>query len=86
MVGGKTSEDIVYYYFDANSSLPIGKEFEIKHGPIQGSTMVIRMDDFKEVNGLLFPFSMSQGVKDAPPQPLTGGISRTKSENRYRAI
>jgi hypothetical protein len=52
------------------TSLPVAKEFEMKHGPIQGSIMVITLDDYRQVNGLWFPFSMSQGVKDAPPQPL----------------
>jgi hypothetical protein len=42
----------------------------MKHGPIQGSTMVIQLDDYQPIGGLLFPFTMTQGVKDAPPQPL----------------
>ena len=70
-INGKTYDDISYYYFDVNTSLPIAREFEMKHGPIQGSTMVITLGDYQEVQGLLFPFSLSQGVKDAPPQPLT---------------
>ena len=69
-VDGTKSDDVVYYYFDQQTFLPLAKEFEMKHGPIQGSTMVIGLDDYREVNGLWFPFSMSQGVKDAPPQPL----------------
>ena len=69
-INGKTYDDITYYYFDVNTNLPIAREFEMKHGPIQGSTMVISLGDYQEVQGLLFPFSMSQGVKDAPPQPL----------------
>lgn len=70
-VNGRTMEDVVYYYFDAESYLPVAKEFEMKHGPIQGSIMVLQFDDFRSVNGLMFPFSMTQGVKDAPPQPIT---------------
>ena len=71
IVNGRPAKDIVYYYFDAESYLPVAKEFEMKHGPIQGSIMVIQFDDFRPVNGLLFPFTMTQGVKDAPPQPIT---------------
>ncbi len=70
-IDGKKFDDISYYYFDSNTYLPIAREFEMKHGPIKGSTMFIILGDYREVRGLLFPFSMSQGVKDAPPQPLT---------------
>jgi len=69
-IGGKQTDDVVFYYFDTSTYLPLAREFEIKHGPIQGSIMVIQLGDFREVQGLWFPFSMSQGVKDAPPQPL----------------
>lgn len=70
MVNGKSTDDVVYYYFDAESYLPVAKEFEMKHGPIQGSVMIIQFDNFQPVSGLLLPFSMTQGVKDAPPQPI----------------
>jgi hypothetical protein len=69
-ISGSKTDDVVYYYFDKQSFFPVAKEFEMKHGPIQGSIMVIGLNDFRDVNGLWFPFSMSQGVKDAPPQPL----------------
>jgi hypothetical protein len=68
---GKQTDDVVFYYFDTSTFLPIAKEFEMKHGPIQGSIMVIQLGDYREVQGLWFPFSMAQGVKDAPAQPLT---------------
>jgi outer membrane lipoprotein-sorting protein len=29
------------------------------------------MSDYQEVEGLYFPFSMTQGVKDQPGQPIT---------------
>lgn len=69
-VDGVQVADISYYYFDSKTLLPVALEFEVKHGPIQGSTMVITLKDYREVQGLLFPFSLSQGVKDAPSQPL----------------
>lgn len=70
-VDGVKTDDVAYYYFDSQTFLPLAIEFEMKHGPIRGSTMVIGFKDYREVNGLLFPFTMTQGVKDAPPQPLT---------------
>ncbi len=70
-VNDQTTPDQVYYYIDTKTLLPLAKEFEMKHGPIQGSIMVIQLGDYREVGGYWFPFAMSQGVKDAPPQPLT---------------
>lgn len=70
-INGSKTDDVVFYYFDGQTFLPVAKEFEMKHGPIQGSIMVIELADYREVNGLWFPFAMTQGVKDAPPQPLT---------------
>jgi hypothetical protein len=67
---GNTIQDVIFYYIHQQTFLPIAREFELKQGPIKESTMVIRLDDFREVNGLMFPFSMSQGVKDVPPQPI----------------
>jgi len=69
-IKGVKVDDVVFYYFNTDTFMPVAKEFEMKHGPIQGSTMVILLDDFRPVNGLLFPFSLKQGVKDAPPQPI----------------
>ncbi|GJM29182.1 MAG: hypothetical protein DHS20C17_18170 [Cyclobacteriaceae bacterium] len=69
-INGVKSDDLVYYYFNTSTFLPFAKEFEMKHGPIQGSTMLIQFEDYRQVDGLFFPFSMLQGVKDAPPQPL----------------
>ena len=70
-INGSSVEDMVYYYIDVRTNLPAAKEFEIKHGPIRGSTMIIRLDNYQQVQGLKFPFTMSQGVKDAPAQPIT---------------
>ena len=70
-VDGNQVDDVIYYYIHQESFFPIAREFELKQGPIKGSTMVIRLGDYREIDGLMFPFSMSQGVKDVPPQPIT---------------
>ena len=70
LIQGKTAEDRLFYYVDSKTFFPVAKEFEMKHGPISGSVMVILLGDYRSIDGLYFPFSMSQGVKDAPPQPI----------------
>ena len=69
-VDGNDVEDITYYYFDTESNVPIAQESEMKQGPAKGSIMQITMSDYQEVDGLYFPFSMSQGVKGGQSQPL----------------
>ena len=70
-VDGNPVDDVIFYYIHQETFLPVAREFELKHGPIKGSIMVIRLGDYRNIDGLMFPFSMSQGVKDAPPQPIT---------------
>ena len=43
---------------------------EIMAGPAKGMLMEARMNDYQEVEGLYMPFSMSQGIKNQPGQPI----------------
>lgn len=62
-VDGKTEENVSYYFFDANDYVPILVESEVKSGPGKGTTSQSRMSDYQEVNGLMFPFSLTMGMK-----------------------
>ena len=44
---------------------------EVMSGPGKGMIMESKMSDYQEVEGLYLPFSMTQGVKDQPGQPIT---------------
>jgi hypothetical protein len=70
-VDGQKVDDITYYYFDVDSFVPIAQESEVKEGPNKGVIGRITFSDYQEVNGLYFAFSLSQGIKDGPSQPLT---------------
>lgn len=69
-VDGTKVEDIIYFFFEVDSSVPIGQESEIKEGPAKGQVSQIKMSDYKEVGGLYFPYSMVQGVKGGQTQPI----------------
>lgn len=71
MVNGEEKEDVTYYYFDTEAFVPIAQDTEIKQGPQAGSIQRITQSDFDEVNGLYFPFSITQGIKDGPSQPIS---------------
>jgi outer membrane lipoprotein-sorting protein len=62
-VDGTPTDDISFYYFDAENFVPIMTESEIKSGQGKGMVVQNKMSDYQDVNGLMFPFSMAQGVK-----------------------
>jgi hypothetical protein len=69
-IDGKQVDNIVYYYFDAENFVPIVQEQEVKSGPAKGQIGQTKLSDYQEVNGLFFPFTLSQGVKGGGSQPL----------------
>lgn len=65
-VDGKKVDDISYYYFDVDALVPLVTESEVKEGPMKGKIGESKLGDYQEVDGLYFPFSMTQGMKDGP--------------------
>ena len=51
--------------------MPIAIQSEIKTGQGKGMIQEITFSDYQEVDGLYFPFSMTQGVKGQPGAPIT---------------
>jgi len=70
-VDGKEVENSSVYFFDAENFVPIVIHSEIRMGPNKGMTSEIKLSDYQEVDGLYFPFSMVQGIKDDIGQPIT---------------
>lgn len=70
-VDGKPQDNISFYFFDANDYVPIMMESEITSGQGKGMISQGKMSDYTEVNGMLFPFTMTQGIKGGPGQPIT---------------
>jgi outer membrane lipoprotein-sorting protein len=71
LVDGKKEEDISFYYFDTENYVPIAIHSEIKTGPGKGMTSEVTMSDYQEVDGLYFPYAITQGVKGQPGSPVT---------------
>lgn len=67
---GKEVPQVTYYYFDTENYVLIGQESEVMMGPQKGAVSRTLYSDYQEVDGLYFPFSISQGVKGMPMQPL----------------
>lgn len=69
-IDGKEVESVTYYYFDTEAFVPLAEDEEVKSGPQAGIVARTTYSDYDEVDGLYFPFSISQGVKDGPSQAL----------------
>ncbi len=72
-IDGKKEESVSFYFFDTENFVPIAIQNEIKSGQGKGMISNVTMSDYQEVDGLYFPFSMTQGIKGQPAmsQPLT---------------
>ena len=68
---GKSVEDITYYYFDSEAFIPLAQESTMTQGPAKGQIMQIKFSDYQEVDGLYFPFAMSQGIKGGGAQTIS---------------
>jgi outer membrane lipoprotein-sorting protein len=71
VIDGEEIPNVSIYYFDSENYVPIMVHEEVMDGPGKGMIMESKMSDYQEVEGLYMPFSMTQGVKDQPGQPIT---------------
>lgn len=69
-IDGEQVDDISYYYFDSEAFVPIMQEMEVRQGPMKGSIQQVTFSDYQEVEGLYFPFSLTQGIKGGESAPL----------------
>jgi outer membrane lipoprotein-sorting protein len=70
-VDGVKEDDISFYFFDTENYVPIALQTEIKSGQAKGMISEIKVSDYDEVDGLYFPFSMTQGIKGQPGATVT---------------
>lgn len=86
-IDGKKEDDITFYFFDTENYVPIAIQTEVKEGPGKGMIMEITMSDYQEVEGLYFPFSQTQGIKDQSSIPLiidSIELNPTIDENEFK--
>jgi outer membrane lipoprotein-sorting protein len=70
-VDGQPTDNITFYYFDAENFVPLMQESEIRSGQMKGKISQVKFSDYQDVQGIMMPFSMSQGIKDMGSQALT---------------
>jgi len=70
-IDGKKEDSVSFYYFDTENYVPIVVHSEIKSGQAKGKISESKLSDYQEVDGIYFPFSMTQGMKGQPGQSIT---------------
>lgn len=70
-IDGNQEDDVSFYFFDTENFVPLGVQAEIRSGQAKGMISEVKFSDYQEVDGLYFPFSLTQGVKDGQSSPLT---------------
>ena len=74
-VDGKPKESVEFYFFDTENFIPLMVESEVTQGQGKGMIQQVKLSDYQEVpnsNGLIMPFSITQGAKGQPGgQPIS---------------
>lgn len=59
-IAGKEEENFSYYFFDKENGVPIMMRSVGKKGQMKGIAIESFMSDYKEVNGVFMPFTLTQ--------------------------
>jgi outer membrane lipoprotein-sorting protein len=70
LVDGQDVDNFSYFFFDTENFVPIVVETEIKSGQMKGNVSRGTFSDYDEVEGLYFPFSITEGIKDQGAQTI----------------
>ncbi|MFH1000751.1 MAG: outer membrane lipoprotein-sorting protein [Bacteroidota bacterium] len=70
-VDGNKEDNVSFYFFDTESFVPLAVHSEIKMGPMKGQISETKMSEYQEIDGIYFPFSLSQGLKGQPGQIIS---------------
>ena len=70
-VDGVKEENVSFYFFDTENFVPLVVHSEIRSGQYKGQMSESKFSDYDEVEGLYFPFSLTQGLKGQDGQALT---------------
>ena len=63
LFNGELKPNIDHYYFDTENFVPIAKEEITTQGSMAGQTIQSSLSDYQEVNGIYFPFSLTNTLQ-----------------------
>jgi hypothetical protein len=71
IVNGLTVDDVTFYYFDIENNVIVLSESEIKEGQMKGQMATSTAGNYQEVEGIYFPFTMSQFGQEMTIKKIT---------------
>lgn len=69
-VDGQSQENAVYYFFDPESFLPVAMRNTSLSGQTKGASVETLLDDYRQVRGLLFPFTSTVSYNGMPGETI----------------
>jgi hypothetical protein len=85
IVNGQTVEDISFYYFDVENNVIVMSESEIKEGPMKGQMATSSASNYQEVDGVYFPFTLSQFGQEMSVKKITLNPTIDLKEFEFKA-
>lgn len=67
---GQEQDNIVYYFFSPDNYLPVAMRATSLSGQTKGASVETLLDDYREVQGLLFPFSSKISYNGQPGEAI----------------
>ena len=69
-VGGQEQENVVYYFFDPENYLLVAMRNTSRSEQTRGASVETLLDDYRTVNGLLFPFASRISYNGQPGEEI----------------
>ena len=69
-IDGQRQENAVYYFFDPETYLPVAMRNTSLSGETKGAMVETLLDDYREVDGLLFPFFSKISYNGQPGEEI----------------
>lgn len=69
-IDGQEQENVVYYFLDPENYLPIAMRNTSLGGQTKGASVETLLDDYRQVQGLLFPFSSKISYNGQPGETI----------------
>jgi hypothetical protein len=69
-VNGQEQENVVYYFFDPDNYLLVAMRNTSRSEPTRGASVETLLDNYRTVNGLLFPFASKISYNGQPGEEI----------------
>ncbi len=84
-INGEKVDDVSFYYFDVENNVIVLTETEIKEGQMKGQMASSTAGNYQEVEGVYFPFTISQYGQEMTVKKITLNPTIDPKELEFKA-